>query len=59
MIKGGRIQVRTVWYMAMMSAMQCNPVFKEMFQRFLTAGKPKKDANIPHFVESSDALFRE
>ncbi|OAN19960.1 transposase, partial [Photobacterium jeanii] len=27
-IQGGRAQVRTVLYMAMMSAMQCNPVFK-------------------------------
>ncbi|KFK57612.1 transposase [Vibrio vulnificus] len=46
MIKGGRMQVRTVLYMAMMSAMQCNPVFKETYQRFLAAGKPKKVALI-------------
>ncbi|ELH3492646.1 IS110 family transposase, partial [Vibrio vulnificus] len=44
MIKGGRMQVRTVLYMAMMSAMQCNPVFKETYQRLLAAGKPKKVA---------------
>lgn len=46
MIKGGRMQVRTVLYMAMMSAMQCNPVFKETYQRLLVAGKPKKVAII-------------
>ncbi|MCP4279265.1 MAG: IS110 family transposase [Alteromonas sp.] len=45
-IQGGRAQVRTVLYMAMMSAMQCNPVFKATYQRLLDAGKPKKVAII-------------
>lgn len=45
-IQGGRVQVRTVLYMAMMSAMQCNPVFKDTYQRLLDAGKPKKVAII-------------
>ena len=40
-IQGGRPQVRTVLYMAMMSAMQSNPVFKETYQRLVDAGKPK------------------
>ena len=44
MIQGGRAQVRTVMYMAMMSAMQCNPVFKATYERLLAAGKPKKAA---------------
>ncbi|EAS64830.1 IS110 family transposase [Photobacterium angustum] len=44
MIKGGRPQVRTVMYMAMMSAIQCNPVFKATYKRLLEAGKPKKVA---------------
>jgi len=44
MIKGGRPQVRTVMYMAMMSAIQCNPVFKATYKRLLAAGKPKKVA---------------
>ncbi len=35
-----------VLYMAMMSAMQSNPVFKATYQRFLEAGKPKKVAII-------------
>ncbi|ELB2903501.1 IS110 family transposase, partial [Vibrio alginolyticus] len=37
-------QVRTVMYMAMMSAIQCNPVFRATYERLLTAGKPKKVA---------------
>jgi len=42
--QGGRPQIRTVLYMAMMSAMQSNPVFKATYQRLLAAGKPKKVA---------------
>ncbi len=45
-IQGGRAQVRTVLYMAMMSAMQCNPVFKATYARLVAAGKPKKVAII-------------
>lgn len=45
-IQGGRHQVRTVLYMAMMSAIQSNPVFKTMYQRLVAAGKPKKVAII-------------
>lgn len=44
LIQGGRSQVRTVMYMAMMSAIQCNPVFRATYERLLTAGKPKKVA---------------
>jgi len=32
--------------MAMMSAMQCNPVFKSTYQRLVEQGKPKKVAII-------------
>ncbi|MBE0363183.1 transposase [Pseudoalteromonas ulvae UL12] len=45
-IQGGRHQVRTVLYMAMMSAIQSNPVFKSTYQRLVAAGKPKKVALI-------------
>ena len=45
-IQGGRHQVRTVLYMAMMSAIQSNPVFKDHYQRLVAAGKPKKVAII-------------
>ncbi len=42
----GQAQVRTVLYMAMMSAMQCNPVFKASYTRLVESGKPKKVAII-------------
>ena len=45
-IRGGRPQIRTVMFMAMMSAMQCNPVFKKKYQALVAAGKPKKVAII-------------
>lgn len=45
-IRGGRPQIRTVMFMAMMSAMRCNPVFKSTYQRLVKAGKPKKVAMI-------------
>ncbi len=44
MIQGGRAQVRTVLYMAMMSAIQYNPAFKATYERLLASGKPKKVA---------------
>ena len=46
MIRGGRPKIGTVMYMAMMTAIQCNPVFKATYQRLLAAGKPKKVAII-------------
>lgn len=45
-VRGGRHQIRTVMYMAMMSGMQCNPIFKATYQRLVAAGKPKKIAII-------------
>ncbi|MEL0635661.1 IS110 family transposase [Marinomonas sp. TI.3.20] len=46
MIRGGRPKIRTAMYMAMMSAIQCNPKFKEIYHRMVAAGKPKKVAII-------------
>ena len=46
MIRGGRSQIRTAMYMAMMSAIQCNRTFKEYYQRLVAVGKPKKVAII-------------
>jgi transposase len=46
MIRGGRHQIRTAMFMSMMSAMQCNPVFKATYQRLVAVGKPKKIAII-------------
>jgi len=45
-IRGGRHQVRTVMFMASMSAIQCNPVIKPFYERLVAAGKPKKLAII-------------
>lgn len=45
-VQGGRAPVRTVLFMAMMSAIQCNPVFKQKYQHLLAQGKPKKVALI-------------
>jgi len=45
-IRGGRHRVRTVMFMAMMSAIQCNPVFKGYYERLKAAGKIPKVAII-------------
>jgi transposase len=45
-IKGGRHQIRTVMFMAMLSAIQCNPLFKATYHRLVDAGKAKKIAII-------------
>ncbi len=61
-IQGGRAQVRTVLYMAMMSAMQCNPVFKSIYQRLLAEGKPKKvaiNACVRKMVVILNAMLRD
>ena len=46
MIRGGRPKIRTAMYMAIMSAIQCNPKFKALYNRMVVAGKPKKVAII-------------
>lgn len=43
-IKGGRAPVRTVLYMAMLSAIQCNPVMENFYNRLVAEGKHKKIA---------------
>jgi len=43
-IRGGRASVRTVLFMGMMSAIQCNPKFKAMYANMVAAGKHKKVA---------------
>lgn len=42
MIRGGRVQVRRVLYMAALVASRFNPILKAFYQRLLAAGKPKK-----------------
>ena len=43
-IWGGRAPVRSVLYMAALSAIRWNPVIAAFYQRLVTAGKPKKVA---------------
>ncbi|WP_444909085.1 IS110 family transposase [Microbulbifer sp. TRSA005] len=45
-IRGGRHRVRTVLFVSMMSAIQCHPILKPMYERLVAAGKPKKVALI-------------
>ena len=44
--KGGRREVKTVLYMATISANRFNPVIKEFYERLVAKGKPKKVAII-------------
>ncbi|MEX2381785.1 MAG: transposase [Opitutales bacterium] len=41
-IRGGRIKVRRVLYMAATVAARFNPILKAFYQRLLASGKPKK-----------------
>lgn len=43
-IRGGRHKVRTVLFVSMMSAIQCHPKLKPMYERMVASGKPKKVA---------------
>jgi transposase len=43
-IWGGRAPVRTVLYMATLSAVRCNPIIRGFFDRLSAAGKPRKVA---------------
>ena len=43
-IRGGRIKIRRVLYMAATVAARFNPILKSFYQRLVSAGKPKKVA---------------
>jgi transposase len=43
-IRGGRVKVRRVLYMAAIVAARFNPILKASYQRLVVAGKPKKVA---------------
>ncbi len=43
-IRGGRHKVRTVLFVSMMSAIQCHPKLKPLYERMVNEGKPKKVA---------------
>ena len=44
MIRGGRVKVRRVLYMAAVVAARFNPILRAFYQRLVAAGKPKKVA---------------
>lgn len=43
-VQGGRAAIRTVLYMATLSATQCNPVIKAFYKKLVAQGKHKKVA---------------
>ena len=43
-IQGGRASIRTVLYMATLSATQCNPVISAFYRKLVAQGKHKKVA---------------
>ena len=45
-IAGGRTEVRNVLYMAVLSAIQWNPIIKSHYRRLVERGRPKKVALI-------------
>jgi transposase len=45
-IHGGRARIRTLLYMATTSAVRCNPVIRDFYQRLRSRGKPHKVAMV-------------
>ncbi len=45
-IRGGRAPIRTMLYMAMLCAIQHNPIMKQFYNKLIAAGKHKKVALI-------------
>jgi len=61
-IKGGRFAVRTVLYMATLSATQCNPVIKAFYNQLVAQGKHKKvalTACMRKFIIMLNAMVRD
>ena len=52
-IQGGRSSIRTVLYMATLSAIQCNPIIANFYQRLVATGNHKKVAIPPACASSS------
>lgn len=60
-IQGGRANIRTVLYMATLSAIQCNPAIKAFYTRLVTSGKHKKVAlvaSMRKFITMLNAMIR-
>lgn len=61
-IQGGRYTVRTMLYMATLSATQCNPVIKRFYQQLVAQGKHKKvalTACMRKFITMLNAMVRD
>jgi transposase len=61
-IQGGRANVRTVLYMATLSAIQCNPVIRGFYQHLVAQGKHKKvaiTACMRKFITILNAMVRD
>jgi len=61
-IKGGRHSVRTVLYMATLSATQCNPVIRGFYLQLVAQGKHKKvalTACMRKFITMLNAMVRD
>jgi len=61
-IRGGRASVRTVLYMATLSATQCNPVIKGFYKKLVAQGKHKKvaiTACMRKFITMLNAMVRD
>ena len=61
-IHGGRASVRTMLYMATLSATQCNPVIKAFYRKLVEQGKHKKvaiTACMRKFITMLNAMVRD
>ena len=61
-IQGGRANVRTILYMATLSATRCNPVIKAFYQKLVAQGKHKKvalTACMRKFITILNAMVRD
>jgi transposase len=61
-IQGGRAGVRTILYMATLSAIQCNPIIKGFYHQLLKSGKHKKvaiTACMRKFITMLNAMARD
>lgn len=61
-IQGGRATVRTVLYMATLSATQCNPVIRAYYKKLVAQGKHKKvalTACMRKFITMLNAMVRD
>lgn len=61
-VQGGRASVKTIRYMATLSATQCNPVIKQFFRKLVDQGKHEKVAIVAcmrKFITILNAMVRD